>query len=239
MLYFHQKVDNLRAVHMNLLKITRVHNSHSYDYPVQIQESLAGLSSTVQSQIQNLTLSPAERAQLESQSNAQQPVPQPKTLSHALSRAAVDVCTIFKEYEFQITASDRCLPMAWIQSAETIGVEEPLGGALLKYAAISEKIGDARVKMDDEIAAKFNQPFQTTLKTSIDHALRARRAVQSARLTLDACKARERSARPDKSELARLEVEQAEDQFVASVEEATNLMKIALENVSRNEKILL
>lgn len=118
------------------------------------------------------------------------------------------------------------------QSAESIGAEEPLGGALFKYAAISEKVGDARVKMDDEIAAKFNQPFQATLKTSIEHALRARRAVQSARLTLDACKARERSARPDKADVARLEVEQAEDQFVAAVEEATNLMKIALENVS-------
>jgi hypothetical protein len=87
-----QKVDNLRAVHNNLLKVTRVYNTHSYDYPAQIQESLAGLSSSVQSQIQNLTLSPAERAQLESQTLAQQAVPQPKTLSHALSRAAVAVC---------------------------------------------------------------------------------------------------------------------------------------------------
>lgn len=85
-----QKVDNLRAVHNNLLKVTRVYNTHSYDYPAQIQESLAGLSSSVQSQIQNLTLSPAERAQLETQAQAQQPAP-PKTLSHALSRAAVAV----------------------------------------------------------------------------------------------------------------------------------------------------
>ncbi|KAJ2956269.1 hypothetical protein NQZ79_g7865 [Umbelopsis isabellina] len=200
-----KKVDALRAVHSNLLKVTRVHNGHSYDYPAQIQESIAGLSSSVQSQIQNLTLSPAERAQLESQNQAQQQIPQPKTLSHAVSRAAV-------------------------ASAEGIGAEDPLGTALFKYAAISEKVGDARVKMDDEIAAKFNQPFQTTLKTSIEHSLRARRAVQSARLTLDACKARERSARPDRADVARLEVEQAEDQFVAAVEEATNLMKIALEN---------
>ncbi|KAI8582786.1 hypothetical protein K450DRAFT_226898 [Umbelopsis ramanniana AG] len=201
-----KKVDNLRAVHNNLLKVTRVYNTHSYDYPAQIQESLAEISSSVQNQFQNLTLSPAQRAQLESQpAQVQQPPPQPKTLSHALSRASV-------------------------ASAEYIGAEEPLGAALFKYAAISEKVGDARVKMDDEIAAKFNQPFQATIKTSIEHALRARRAVQSARLTLDACKARERSARPDKADVARLEVEQAEDQFVAAVEEATNLMKIALEN---------
>jgi hypothetical protein len=81
----------LRAVHTNLLKVTRVHNGHSYDYPAQIQESIAGLSSSVQSHIQNLTLSPAERAQLESQNQAQQQIPQPKTLSHAVSRAAVAV----------------------------------------------------------------------------------------------------------------------------------------------------
>lgn len=71
-----------------------MHNGHSYDYPAQIQESIAGLSSSVQSQIQNLTLSPADRAQLESQNQAQQQIPQPKTLSHAVSRAAVAVSVI-------------------------------------------------------------------------------------------------------------------------------------------------
>jgi hypothetical protein len=87
-------VDNLRAVHNNLLKVTRVYNTHSYDYPAQVQESLAEISSSVQNQFQNLTLSPAQRAQLESQpSQVQQPPPQPKTLSHALSRASVAVCT--------------------------------------------------------------------------------------------------------------------------------------------------
>jgi len=59
--------------------------------------------------------------------------------------------------------------------------------------------------------------------------MRARRNVQSARLTLDSCKARYRAARPERSEAARLEVEQAEDQFVATVEEATTLMKSVLE----------
>lgn len=84
--------------------------------------------------------------------------------------------------------------------------------------------------MDQNIVEKFNKPIQTTLNLSIEQALKARRNVQSMRLSLDVCKARYRSARPEKSEAARLEVEQAEDQFVAAVEEATNLMKAALEN---------
>ncbi|SAM05195.1 hypothetical protein [Absidia glauca] len=201
-----KRVDALRSVHVNLLKVARTYNQPAYDYPVQIQETLVGLTGTMASQFQNLALSPAERAQVDQQ---QAPVDEskqhPKTLSHAVSRVAG-------------------------QGAEAVGVEEPLGKALFKLATINEKVGDARVKMDQEILTKFNQPMQTTVGTSIEQANKARRNVQSVRLSLDSCKARYRSARPERSDAARLEVEQAEDQFVAAVEEATSLMKVALEN---------
>lgn len=205
-------MDALRSVYTGLLKVTRTYGNPSYDYPVQLQESLAGFSSTVTSQFQNLALSPAERQQMEQQQQQQQQQhhdekQHPKTLSHALARVSS-------------------------QGAQTVGVEDPLGTALFKVATVSEKVGDARARMDQAIVGKFNQPMQTTLNTSIEQALKARRNVQSVRLSLDACKARYRNARPDRQEAARLEVEQAEDQFVAAVEEATSLMKAALENVS-------
>ncbi|KAI8086538.1 Bin/amphiphysin/Rvs domain for vesicular trafficking-domain-containing protein [Halteromyces radiatus] len=200
-----KRVDALRSVHVNLLKVARTYNQPAYDYPVQIQETLVGLTGTMASQFQNLALSPAERAQTEQQVQQDEAKQHPKTLSHAISRVAG-------------------------QGAEAIGVEEPLGTALFKLATINEKVGNARVKMDQDIIAKFNQPMQTTLATAIEQANKARRNVQSVRLSLDACKARYRSARPERSDAARLEVEQAEDQFVAAVEEATSLMKIALEN---------
>jgi hypothetical protein len=165
---------------------------------------LLGISSQVTREIQNLTLnSAADRSQQPHQLQAEAP----KTLLHALARVAG-------------------------QGAVAVGSEEPLGVALAKYAATTDKVANARVEMDNAIVEKFNKPIQTTLNTSIEQAQRARNNVQSIRLSLDACKARYRSARPERSEAARLEVEQAEDQFVTAVEEATNLMKEALENVS-------
>ncbi|KAI9246090.1 Bin/amphiphysin/Rvs domain for vesicular trafficking-domain-containing protein [Phascolomyces articulosus] len=202
-----KRVDALRSVYVNLLKVSRTYNNPSYDYPVQLQESLAGIGNTFTTQFQNLALSPAERALAEQQQQQQQsPEKQhPKTLSHALSRVAAT-------------------------GSQTVGVEDALGTALFKVASISEKVGDARVNMDQAITTKFNQPMQTTLNTAIEQALKARRNVQSVRLSLDACKARYRAARPDRQDAAQLEVEQAEDQFIAAVEEATSLMKSALEN---------
>ncbi|KAI8374371.1 uncharacterized protein BYT42DRAFT_499613 [Radiomyces spectabilis] len=200
-----KRVDALRATHVNLLKVARTFQNTAYDYPVQLQESLLGISNTVTSQFQNLALSPAERAQMDSHPPIDPTKQHPKTLSHALARVST-------------------------QSAESIGVEEPLGTALFKFGAITEKVGDARLAMDQAITTKFNQPMQTTLNTSIEQALKARRNVQSARLSLDACKARYRSARADRLDAARLEVEQAEDHFVGAVEEATSMMKVALEN---------
>ncbi|KAI8997107.1 Bin/amphiphysin/Rvs domain for vesicular trafficking-domain-containing protein [Pilobolus umbonatus] len=208
---FEKKIDALRTVEANLLKVSRAYNNPSYDYPIQIQESLLGISNTVTREIQHLalssTISAADRSTQSANANNAQPIPQeePKTLLHGLARVAA-------------------------QGSQSIGIEEPLGTALFKYATITEKVADARLKMDHNIVEKFNKPVQTTLNTIIEKALKARKNVQSIRLSLDACKARYRSARPEKSEAARLEVEQAEDQFVAAVEEATNLMKAALEN---------
>ncbi|KAI8359108.1 Bin/amphiphysin/Rvs domain for vesicular trafficking-domain-containing protein [Choanephora cucurbitarum] len=198
-----KRVDALRNAQLNMLKISRTFDNSSYDYPVQIQQSLIGMTNTVTRELQQLALTTpaADRANTANEVSREEP----KTLLHGLSRVAA-------------------------QGSEAVGVDEPLGTALFKYATITEKVADARVKMDKAIVEKFNKPVQTTLNSSIEQALKARRNVQSIRLSLDACKAKYRSARPEKSEAARLEVEQAEDQFVAAVEEATNLMKAALEN---------
>ncbi|KAI8061750.1 Bin/amphiphysin/Rvs domain for vesicular trafficking-domain-containing protein [Gongronella butleri] len=200
-----KRVDALRAVHVQLLKVAKTFNQPAYDYPTQIQESLVGFSSSVATQFQQLSLSPADRALAEQQTALDASKQHPKTLHHAISRVAQ-------------------------QGAEAVGIDEPLGNALFKVATIQDKIGNARSNMDHEIVSKFNQPMQTTLNASIEQAMKARRQVQSTRLSLDACKGRYRTARPEKSEAARLEVEQAEDHFVAAVEEATTQMKLALEN---------
>ncbi|RHZ72244.1 hypothetical protein Glove_243g48 [Diversispora epigaea] len=196
------RIDALHSVHTNLLRVTRAHTNPSYDYPGQIQESMVELSRSVEAQIKNVIQNPAER-EAETREAQRSPINH-KTLPHALARAAA-------------------------QGSEALGTEEPLGASLLKFAAVQERLGDYRVKMDNEIVQKFVQPFNTTLNTNIQFAMKARKNVQSTRLTLDAARATYKSVRPERSEAARLEVEQAEDKFVAAVEEATTLMKSVLE----------
>ncbi|KAL1919836.1 uncharacterized protein VTP21DRAFT_1767 [Calcarisporiella thermophila] len=202
-----RRFDALRNVHQNLLRVTRTFTSQSYDYPSQLQESLVEMSHSVGERLQLLTMSPAERAEYEGAHANEIPSERhgPKTLSHAIARS----CT---------------------QGAEQIGVEEPLGAALFKCAAVQEKIGAARLRMDEEITAKFVQPFNTTLNTQIANAMKARRRVLSQRLNLDAVRAKHRNVRPERVEVAQFEIEQAEDQFVIAVEEATALMRAALES---------
>ncbi|CAG8596312.1 5274_t:CDS:2 [Diversispora eburnea] len=192
------RIDALHSVHTNLLRVTRVHQNSSYDYPGQIQESMVELSRSVEAQIKNVIQNPAER-EAETREAERSPTIH-KTLPHALARAAA-------------------------QGSEALGTEEPLGASLLKFAAVQERLGGYRIKMDNEIVQKFVQPFNTTLNTNIQFAMKARKNVQSTRLTLDAARATYKNVRPERSEAARLEVEQAEDKFVAAVEEATTLMK--------------
>jgi hypothetical protein len=193
-----------------LLRVTRIHTNSSYDYPGQIQETVKDLSRSVGGQLKFLTQSPAER-EAESREVETSAIQQPKTYHHALARASA-------------------------QGAELLGADNTLGAALIKYATVQERLGDHRIKMDSDITEKFVQPFNTTLNTSIQLAMKARRNVNAARLALDSAKRRYKSTRGERSEAARLEVEQAEDQFVSAVEETTYKMKSLLETVFELEQ---
>ena len=57
-----------------------------------------------------------------------------------------------------------------------------------EYATAWAKISDARVQQDEAIKTHFLQPWQTTLSTSINVAMKARQAVRVSRLELDAAK---------------------------------------------------
>jgi hypothetical protein len=122
--------------------------------------------------------------------------------------------------------------------------EDPLATALEKYALAMERVGEARLAQDTQVQSRFLAGWNTTLNTNILFATRARKAVEKARLTLDAVKARvkgttwkmagagpasPRSAEPhDEHELspeAQEEIEKAEDEFVTQTEEAVGVMK--------------
>ncbi|KAI8323282.1 hypothetical protein GQ54DRAFT_332620 [Martensiomyces pterosporus] len=129
----------------------------------------------------------------------------PNTYQHAMARTSLEV-------------------------SERIGLEEPLGAALFKFGSIEEKVGDGKLNQDKTIHDKFIGPMNATLESSIALAQNARKEVQSARLTLDAAKTAFKSAKPERADVARREVEAAEDHFVTIVEEAMSLMRAVVES---------
>ena len=144
--------------------------------------------------------------------------PQPKTFNHAIARAAL--------------ASSQLL-----QQQNTGAGDDPLATALEKYALASERVGEARLAQDAQIQSRFLAGWNTTLNTNLMFATRARKNVENSRLMLDAAKARAKglgwklggakTGRDEEivSEEAKVEIEQAEDEFVGQTEEAVGVMK--------------
>lgn len=201
-----------------MLQVTSQYSNEAYDYPANIRESFNDLGRTVAEKVHLLSsaTSPAEaQAALTAPPSAK---PQPKTFSHAIARAALNGSHVL--------------------SGEHAGAgEDPLATALEKYAIASEKVGEARLAQDAQIQSRFLAGWSTTLNTNIMFATRARKAVENARLNLDATKANVKSpgfalpgtqahrSEEDLSEEARAKIEQAEDEFVAQTEEAAGVMK--------------
>ena len=123
--------------------------------------------------------------------------PQPKTLNHAIARASL--------------AGSQAL-----NASQSGASEQPLASALEKYALAEEKVGDARLEQDKQIQQRFLAGWKTTLSTNLAHAQRARQAVENARLSLDATKAKAPKGQAIPEDI-RSEIEHKEDEFVGQV----------------------
>ena len=213
-----KRVDALKAVHQKLLSVTSQYSNEAYDYPPNIRESFTDLSRTITDKVNLLShaSSPAEaQAALTAPPSAK---PQPKTFPHAIARASL--------------ASSQLLNQNHPPSSSG---EDPLATALEKYALASEKVGEARLAQDAQIQQRFLAGWSTTLNTNLMFATRARRGVESARLGLDATKAKGKRGNQvgmsgeveelPMSDETRAEVERKEDEFVGVTEEAVGVMK--------------
>ena len=150
-----------------LCRITKVYDTETYDYPTQIQESISELGTTIGHNITTFAAANLKGTNLPAPQPVVAPQAQHKTLPHALGRAAT-------------TAANGL--------AQSGGDGDKLGRALALYAEGWEKISAARVEQDRAINHGFLQPWQTTLQTSINVAMKARQAVRVSRLELDAAK---------------------------------------------------
>jgi len=199
-----KQCDALKTSHQKMLSVTSNYANEGYDYPPNLRESIVDLSKNISEKVQGLASAhTAQQAQDAITGPSSKPAA-PKTLSHAIGRAAV-------------------------AGVEVLPKDDPYGKALGKYALAEEKIGEARLTQDHMVVSRFNQTYNTTLHTSLASASQARKKAASARLELDSAKARAKNAQPEYQDARRVEVEQAEDLFVAETEEAVGVMKNILD----------
>jgi hypothetical protein len=210
-----------------MLAVTSQYSNEAYDYPPNIKETFQDLGRTVSEKVALLSTAttPADaQAALTAPPSAK---PQPKTFSHAVARSSLSSSQVVH------------------QNFSGAG-EDPLATALEKYALASERVGEARLAQDAQIQSRFLAGWNTTLNTNLMFAIRARKNVEKARLTLDASKAHAkgttwklpgpsspRIGAQDEAELsaeAQEEIEKAEDEFVTQTEEAVGVMKNVLDS---------
>lgn len=149
-------------------RITKAYETETYDYPSQVQETVTELGANIGRGVTNFAANNLKGTNLPAPSPAAAPVPQHKTLPHALGRAATTAANVLTQVPG--------------------GQEDRLGQALAEYGGAWEKIANARVQHDETIALKFLLPWQQTLQTQINVAVKARQAVRVSRLELDAAK---------------------------------------------------
>lgn len=157
-------------------RITKVYESETYDYPVQIQESISELSSSIGYNLTSFAATNLKGTNLPAPAAPSAPPRQQhKTLPHALTRAANAAA---------VAVSSTSGGTAGPGTGET----DRLGKALGLYAAGWDKVAHARLDQDAGVQENFLHPWQTTLNASIAVAMKARQAVRVSRLELDAAK---------------------------------------------------
>ncbi|KAG5438659.1 hypothetical protein PCK2_000936, partial [Pneumocystis canis] len=196
-------VDSLKTVHVKLLGVTSTYNNESYDYPANLRETFSEFSKTIQEKVHHLA---GAQSATEVQAAIMKPATKtvPKTLNHALSRAA-------------------------FAGFEVLDTSNPLKELLLAFSNAQNKIGNARLKQDITISSSFNECLTSNLNTVFQYASKARKNVHTTRLSLDAIKSSAKTAKPEKQEQIQRDVEHAEDVFVTAVEDAMQTMKNTLE----------
>ena len=192
------------------------YTNEAYDYPPNIRESFNDLGRTITEKVHLLSNASSPSDVQTAFTAPPSAKPQPKTFNHAIARAALAGSQLLNE------------------THPSTG-EDPLATALEKYALSEEKVGEARLAQDAQIQSRFLAGWSTTLNTNLMFATRARKGVESSRLSLDATKAKSKSGggrgmniddeMVGMSEDARHDVEQKEDDFVAQTEEAVGVMK--------------
>lgn len=211
------KCNNIETLYKNVLQVTNNYANESYDYPTNLQESFTDFSKNVTTRFTNLSkaTTPSEAQAALTSPNAE--FKPPKTLYHALSRAT-DASIIASNPNEQ---------------------NDPLVRALDIYSSNMNKIGNARLGQDQLIQTKFNKPLTTTLRQLISQSNNIQKRVEQKRIDYDLARVNLSNCNnANKESQLRVQLENAEDEFANTVEDAINVMQNVLENAKPLQELL-
>ncbi|KAI3403535.2 GVP36 [Candida oxycetoniae] len=211
-----QRCNNIESLYKNILKVTTNYENESYDYPTNLQESFSEFSHNITTRFNNLskaTTTAEAQAALVKPNDDQ--FRTPKTMYHALSRATDASILTNGENEAATSARD----------------EDPLIKGLDLYSCNLNKIANARIGQDQLIKQKFNIPLKATLRSLISQSNNIQKKVESKRIDYDLARYNlTQCTNPTKESKLRVDMENAEDEFANTVEDAINIMQNVVEN---------
>lgn len=211
------KCNNVEKLYKNILKVTQNYENESYDYPLNLQESFTEIGKNISNRVSNLSKATSTA---EAQAALVNPIngdfKPPKTLYHALARATDGSI---------LTLSDNS--------------DDPLVKALDTYSSNMNKIANARLGQDQLIKSKFNKPLSTTLRSLLAQSSTIQKKVEDKRIDYDVARQTlTNCSNPAKEPQLRVAMENAEDEFANTVEDALSVMQNVLEQAKPIEELL-
>lgn len=211
------KCNNVEKLYKNILKVTQNYENESYDYPLNLQESFTEIGKNISNRVTNLSKATSTA---EAQAALVNPIngdfKPPKTLYHALARATDGSI---------LTLSDKS--------------DDPLVKALDTYSSNMNKIANARLGQDQLIKSKFNKPLSTTLRSLLAQSASIQKKVEEKRIDYDVARQTlTNCSNPAKEPQLRVAMENAEDEFANTVEDALSVMQNVLEQAKPIEELL-
>lgn len=221
-----EKCNNIEKLYKNVLKITVNYENESYDYPINVQELFTEIGKNITDRVSNLsraTTAAEAQAALVTPNGEFKP---PKTFYHALARAT--------DGSILDNASTSAAG-----AASGTATADPLLKTLDLYSSNLTKIANARLGQDQLIKAKFNAPLTATLRQLILQSNSIQKKVEQKRVDYDLSRLNlTNCSNPAKEPQLRVVMENAEDEFANTVEDAINVMQNVLDNAKPVEEFL-
>ncbi|KAJ9070016.1 BAR domain-containing protein [Entomophthora muscae] len=199
-----KKVDTISHLHQQLIKVTK--NYSAIYGETALPDSFQNFTKTFASTFQTATSGLGAR---DPNATAAAPQPtehaEPKTVYNAFAKTA-------------------------FEGAAVLGTEDSFGTVLMKFGSVEDKIGDNKAQMNHQIQNKVITPLSSTLNTTIQISMKARKNVTSLRLELDALRSRHKNVKPERAAQARKEIDDAEEALVLAVDKASELMRLVIDS---------